>query len=148
MGALKNVEVVDDREAYIGEIAMFAGNFPPRGWAFCDGQILPIAPNEALFSLLGTTYGGDGRTTFGLPDLRGRIPLHVGDNSGGKHGPGLSAYKLGQKDGSESITPRMVKVTGSGDVSVIGEIPAGTNRQPYLGINYIICEVGIFPSRS
>ena len=65
-------------EPFVGEIRMFAGNFAPRGWAFCDGQLLAVSQNEALFSLLGTIYGGDGRTTFGLPDMRGRVPLHQG----------------------------------------------------------------------
>ena len=85
-------------EPYIGEIQMFAGNFPVRGWAFCDGQLLPIAQNTSLFSILGTTYGGDGRTNFALPDLRGRVPIHVGQ------GPGLSSYRLGQKSGFETAT--------------------------------------------
>ena len=70
-------------EPFIGQIVMFGGNFAPRGWAFCDGQLLAINTNQALFSILGTTYGGDGRTSFGLPDLRGRSPMHEGD------GPGL-----------------------------------------------------------
>jgi microcystin-dependent protein len=77
---------------------MFAGNFAPQGWAFCDGQLLAVSQNDALFSLLGTIYGGDGRTTFGLPDLRGRIPIHAG------HGPGLSERRLGAKGGAEKVT--------------------------------------------
>lgn len=85
-------------EPFVGEIRMFAGNFAPRGWAFCDGQLLAVSQNDALFSLLGTVYGGDGRTTFGLPDLRGRIPLHAG------HGPGLSERRLGSKGGEEKVT--------------------------------------------
>ena len=85
-------------EPFVGEIRMFAGNFAPRGWAFCDGQLLAVSQNDALFSLLGTIYGGDGRTTFGLPDLRGRIPLHQGT------GPGLSPRRLGSKGGSENVT--------------------------------------------
>lgn len=85
-------------EGMIGEIRLFAGNFAPRAWAFCDGQLLPISQNSALFSILGTTYGGDGRTTFALPDLRGRAALHPG------HGPGLSPYRLGQKGGVETVT--------------------------------------------
>ncbi len=85
-------------EPFVGEIRMFAGNFAPRGWAFCDGQLLAISQNDALFSLLGTIYGGDGRTTFGLPDLRGRIPLHQGI------GPGLSTRRLGAKAGTETVT--------------------------------------------
>jgi microcystin-dependent protein len=85
-------------EPFLGEISMFGGNFAPRGWAFCDGQLLSISQNTALFSLLGTTYGGDGRTTFALPDLRGRVPLHQGQ------GPGLGSYTLGQNGGSENVT--------------------------------------------
>ncbi len=85
-------------EPFVGEIRMFAGNFAPRGWAFCDGQLLAVSQNDALFSLLGTIYGGDGRTTFGLPDLRGRIPIHAG------HGPGLSERRLGSKAGAEKVT--------------------------------------------
>nr|WP_319510460.1 tail fiber protein [uncultured Draconibacterium sp.] len=85
-------------EPFIGQIIMFGGNFAPRGWAFCDGQLLAIAQNTALFSILGTTYGGDGRTTFALPDLRGRIAMHPG------RGPGLSDYRLGEKGGIENVT--------------------------------------------
>ncbi len=85
-------------EPFVGEIRMFAGNFAPQGWAFCDGQLLAISENDALFSLLGTTYGGDGQTTFGLPDLRGRLPIHAGN------GPGLSPRRLGSTGGSESVT--------------------------------------------
>lgn len=85
-------------EPFIGEMRWFAGNFPPRNWAFCDGQLLPISGHEALFSLLGTTYGGDGRTSFALPDMRGRFPLHAG------RGPGLSNRSLGAKGGAENQT--------------------------------------------
>ena len=85
-------------DAFIGQIMIFAGNFAPRNWAFCDGQLLSIAQNTALFSILGTTYGGDGRVTFGLPDLRGRVPVHPGQ------GPGLSNVVLGQSWGIESTT--------------------------------------------
>ncbi len=84
-------------EGTIGEIRMFAGNFAPRAWAFCNGQLLAISSNTALFSILGTTYGGDGRTTFALPDLRGRVPIHPGT------GPGLSTKKLGQRGGVEDV---------------------------------------------
>ena len=84
-------------EPFVGEIRMFGGNYAPRGWALCDGQLLPVSQNDALFSLLGTTYGGDGRTTFGLPDMRGRLPLHQG------HGPGLSDRRLGSKGGEEAV---------------------------------------------
>lgn len=85
-------------EPYVGEIKMFAGNFAPRGWALCDGQLLSIPSNDALFSLFGTMYGGDGRTTFGLPDLRGRVPVHYGT------GPGLTTRRIGQKGGTERVT--------------------------------------------
>lgn len=85
-------------EPFVGEIRMFAGNFAPRGWAFCDGQLISVSQNDALFSLLGTIYGGDGRTTFGLPDLRGRLPLHRGN------GPGLSERRIGSKGGTEKVT--------------------------------------------
>jgi len=85
-------------EPFVGEIRMFAGNFAPRGWAYCDGTLLATSQNDALFSLFGTIYGGDGRTTFGLPDLRGRLPIHAG------HGPGLSERRLGSKAGQEKVT--------------------------------------------
>lgn len=85
-------------EPFIGEIIMFAGNFAPRGWAFCQGQLLSIAQNTALFSILGTTYGGNGQTTFGLPDFRGRVPVGQGT------GPGLSSYVLGELSGVENTT--------------------------------------------
>lgn len=83
-------------ETFLGQIIMFGGNFAPRGWAFCNGSLIAINQNQALFSLLGTTYGGDGRTTFALPDLRGRAPIHYGQ------GPGLSNRTLGEKSGVES----------------------------------------------
>lgn len=83
-------------EGMIGEIKMFGGNFAPRDWALCEGQLLAISTNTALFSILGTTYGGDGRTTFALPDMRGRVPLAPGT------GPGLSQRRLGHKDGAET----------------------------------------------
>jgi microcystin-dependent protein len=82
---------------FLGEIRMFAGNFAISGWAMCNGQILPITQNTALFSLLGTTYGGDGKTTFALPDLRSRVPIHMGT------GVGLSSYVEGQTGGAESV---------------------------------------------
>ena len=85
-------------EPFIAEIRIFAGNFSPRGWAFCDGQLLPISQNTALFSLIGTTYGGDGRSTTALPNLQGRAPMHPG------RGPGLTARRLGQRGGVENVT--------------------------------------------
>ena len=83
---------------FLAEIKIFAGNFAPRGWAFCEGQLLPISQYQALFSILGTTYGGDGRTSFGLPDLRGRAPIGPGQ------GPALSSYRQGQQGGLETVT--------------------------------------------
>ncbi|HJQ70523.1 MAG TPA: tail fiber protein [Blastocatellia bacterium] len=85
-------------EPFLGMIAIYGFNFAPRGWAMCNGQILPIAQNTALFSLLGTTYGGNGQTTFALPNLQSRWPLHFGQ------GPGLSSYDLGQSAGTETVT--------------------------------------------
>lgn len=85
-------------EPYLGEMRMFAGTFAPKNWAFCDGQLLAVSGNEALFSLLDTTYGGDGRTTFGLPDLRGRLPVHYGS------GIGLTSRPLGTRYGLENVT--------------------------------------------
>ena len=97
---------------FVGEIRMFAGNFAPRSWAFCDGQLLAVSQNDALFSLFGTIYGGDGRTTFGLPDLRGRVPLHMGQ------GPGLSNRSIGSKSGTEKVT------------LTTAELPAHTHTWP------------------
>lgn len=85
-------------EPFVAEVRIFAGNFAPRGWAFCNGQLLPVSQNTALFSLIGTTYGGDGRTTTALPDLQGRAPMHPG------RGPGLTSRRLGQRGGSETVT--------------------------------------------
>ncbi|HXH02316.1 MAG TPA: tail fiber protein [Candidatus Competibacteraceae bacterium] len=85
-------------QPYVGEIRMFAGNFAPAGWMLCEGQLLPIAENEALFQLIGTTYGGDGESTFALPDLRGRVPIHQGSDNQGNF------YTLGKSGGSETVT--------------------------------------------
>lgn len=86
-------------DPFVGEIRMFGGSFAPAGWAFCAGQLMPISENDTLFNLIGTTYGGDGQETFGLPDLQGRIPIHAGQ------GPGISQnYQLGEKAGVESVT--------------------------------------------
>jgi microcystin-dependent protein len=85
-------------EPYIGAIVMFGGNFAPSGWALCNGQLLSISANTALFSILGTTFGGNGTSTFGLPDMRGRVPVHAGQ------GPGLSPYVLGEETGAEHVT--------------------------------------------
>lgn len=119
------------QDPYIGEIRMFAGNFAPSGWAKCEGQILSIAQNTALFSLLGTTYGGNGQTTFALPDLRGRLPMGPGQ------GPGLTQRYLGEVGGSETNTLTIQQMpahnhtvnasTSDGDQNVpTGNIPANT----------------------
>lgn len=89
---------------FIGQVTLFAGNFPPRAFAFCQGQLLPISQNTALFSILGTIYGGDGRTTFALPDLRGRCAIHPG------RGPGLSTYVLGERQGIEDVTLNLLQL--------------------------------------
>jgi microcystin-dependent protein len=111
-------------DPFLGEIKMFGGNFAPRGYALCDGQLLPISQNSALFSLLGTTYGGDGRTTFGLPDLRGRFAIHAGS------GPGLPTYRLGQKAGAPTrtlTTSQLPDHTHTGRIKASGDA-ANTNN--------------------
>lgn len=160
-------------DAFIGMLALTGYNFAPRGWAFCHGQLLSISEHSALFSLLGTTYGGNGQTTFGLPDLRGRAPIGFGQ------GPGLQPYGLGQAGGSETVTltpshvpPHTHNVptaataadASAGNLLAIGPLrpdqPAGTvstsvtggsqphdNMPPYLAMNWIICLEGIYPSR-
>lgn len=112
----------------IGEIRMFGGNFAPRAWAFCDGQLLPISQNTALFSILGTIYGGDGRTTFALPDVRGRAALHPG------HGPGLPDYRLGEKGGHETTTMTVATMpshTHNFPVPVSNDNPITTQAQNF-----------------
>ncbi|MFD1616458.1 phage tail protein [Gelatiniphilus marinus] len=115
----------------VGQISMFAGNYAPRGWALCDGQLLPISQYSTLFSVLGTAYGGDGVTTFALPDLRGRVPMHAGN------GPGLTNRRLGEKFGTETNTLNVSQmpshshsvnaVADDGNQSVpTGNLPAGT----------------------
>ena len=164
-------------EPFIGQIILFAGNFAPRGYALCAGQLLPIAQNTALFSILGTTYGGNGQTTFALPDLRGRVPLGQGQ------GPGLSSYSLGQSSGAETHTLNVTEMpqhahlpqAADGDQTTnraAGSVPAKggvystspnasgaptgaaggsqphNNLQPHLALNYCIALEGIFPSRN
>jgi microcystin-dependent protein len=124
-------------EPFIGQIVMFAGNFAPRGWAFCDGQLLAISQYSALFSILGTTYGGDGRTTFALPDLRGRVAMHAGN------GPGLSNRPLGTRGGAEEVTLNINQIPShshglaassapAADTSPSGNLPAETRRDAYV----------------
>ena len=163
---------------------MFAGNFAIRGYAFCDGSLMSIAQNTALFSILGTTYGGDGRATFGLPDLRGRVPIHAAQ------GPGLSPYVLGELGGTETVTLTATELPahshaiacqtdGGNQTTPVNGFPASDqtgnavpyadsangvmnpaavtsaggnqphpNMPPYLGVNFLIALVGIFPSRN
>lgn len=164
-------------EPFLGEIRTFGFNFAPRGWAFCNGQLLPIAQNTALFSLLGTTYGGNGQTTFALPELRGRAPVHVGQGPGlplvdqGETG-GETAHTLivseqpahshpiGATQGGATASRPAGKVCSAGgsysDTSDANMQPTGAagggqphnNMQPYLGLNFCIALEGIFPSRS
>ena len=132
-------------EPFIGEIKIFAGDFAPRGWAMCAGQLLPIASNQALFAILGTTYGGDGRVNFALPDLRGRAPVHWGQ------GPGLPAVTLGERAGAGvdaytaagPLTP-----LAPGSVAGSGGSQPHPNMQPSLAMNFIIALQGIFPPRA
>ncbi len=165
-------------EPFLGSILLFAGNFAPSGWAMCNGQILPISQNTALFSILGTTYGGNGQTTFALPDLRSRVPVGFGQ------GVGLSPYSEGQTGGVESITLTTNQIPGHQHLQPASNADEGTNRpnsavpakggvyatasdgsalaptssagggqahenrQPFLAMNYIIALEGIFPSRN
>lgn len=136
-------------EPFIGEIRMFAGNFAPRGWAFCDGQLLAVSQNDALFSLFGTIYGGDGRTTFGLPDCRGRSPVHAGD------GPGLGSVRLGAKSGSNAsgtvaATTSVSIDRGLGKTQQTWEaLPVNAESlTPQLFVHFIVALFGIYPSRS
>jgi len=112
-------------DQYMGEIRMFAGGYAPQGWALCNGQLLPITDNEALFTLIGTTYGGDGMTTFGVPDMRGRVPVSVGNGGG-------SNYMLGQKSGAENVTLLTAQMPAHGHLpaaqSALGDQPLPTNN--------------------
>ncbi len=134
-------------EPYLAEIVMFGGNFAPRGWAFCHGQLLPINSNQALFSLLGTTYGGDGRTTFALPDLRGRTPIHPGT------GPGLSTKKLGQRGGVENVTLHVTQIpnhshnTGSLKGTIMVNEDDGESEDP-VGKNFGLAQNNALPYNS
>jgi microcystin-dependent protein len=173
-------------QPYVGEIRLFAGNFAPNGWLFCQGQTLPISENEVLFQLIGTTYGGDGQETFQLPDLASRVPVHQGTLSSSG-----TTYQIGETGGVESVTlttnqipqhrhgfnvvPGLPgnQVSPSGNlpamslnvVPYVNEAPVGAafnanaiapaggsqpheNRQPYLGLNFIISLFGIFPSQT
>ena len=134
------------REPYIGEIMTFSGNFCPRGWAMTNGQLLPISQNSALFSIMGTIYGGDGRTTFALPDLRGRVAVGPGT------GPGLSNYRIGQRGGTETNrTYPSNAAPATGDESEASSRVPGdeeNNMQPHLAVTHCVALVGIYPSRN
>ena len=132
---------------YIGEIRMFGGNFAPSGWAFCAGQLMPIAENDALFTLIGTTYGGDGEQTFGIPDLQSRVPIHMGQ------GPGISQnYQIGATGGVETVTLTVQQIpihthpllasktvatqeTPPGNLTGQGEIPLYVDESPFFPMN-------------
>jgi len=163
-------------QPYVGEIRIFAGNFAPAGWMFCEGQLLPISENETLFNLIGTTYGGDGQSTFALPDLRGRLPLHWGDGfilaeTGGVEEvtltvnqiPAHSHPMLASSNNAVQTTPQTtvlanptvvdlyrVGVANSAmaltAVGSTGGSQPHTNFQPYLCVDFIISLFGIFPS--
>ncbi len=127
---------VQAQEGFLGEVRMFAGNFAPRTWAYCDGQLLAISQNTALFSILGTTYGGDGRTTFALPDLRGRTAI------GPRNGPGLPSYRLGQRGGAATNVLNATQLpshthaaagTLKTSATATGSTPAGNYPAPASG---------------
>lgn len=162
-------------QPYVGEIRMFAGNFAPAGWMFCDGQLLPISENETLFTLIGTTYGGDGQSTFALPDLRGRLPLHQGDGfilaeTGGAEEITLTVNQiaahshpfLASSDTANQTSPQttvlatpsvvdLYRVTAANQalaptsISPTGGSQPHTNFQPFLCVNFIISLFGLFP---
>lgn len=119
-------------DPFVAEIRIFPFNFAPKGWAWCDGQLLPLSQNTALFSLLGTTYGGNGKSNFALPDLQGRAPMHPGQ------GPGLSLHDLGETGGSETVTLLESEIPAHShglqvsQADALGRIPAG--EQPATGI--------------
>lgn len=113
-------------QPYVGQILMFAGNFPPAGWMTCEGQTIPISENETLFQLIGTTYGGDGQETFQLPNLAGRIPIHQGT------GPGLSTYQIGEAAGTESVTLTTQQIPAHNHLPMVNTA-GGTSAAPQSG---------------
>jgi microcystin-dependent protein len=119
-------------DPFVAEIRIFPFNFPPKGWAFCNGQLLAISQNTALFSLLGTTYGGDGKSTFGLPDLQGSVPVHVGGN---QPGPGLSTYDLGEMGGADTVTLLTAETPSHAHSVMAQTIDQGDNRIPSPTLN-------------
>jgi len=165
-------------EPYVGEIRMFAGNFPPSGWMFCSGQLLPISENEVLFNLIGTTYGGDGQETFALPNLQSRVPVHPGSTiqqaeTGGVESVTLSVQQmpihkhawLGSNDAANTQTPTGGVVANtqastyfnafdaqtnfsSLSVGSVGGSQPHENLQPYGCLNYILSLFGVFPTQT
>jgi len=165
-------------QPYVGEIRMFAGNFAPAGWMFCEGQLLPISDNETLFTLIGTTYGGDGENTFALPDLRGRIPIHQGNGfilaeTGGTEEITLTVNQIAAHShpllattnvaNQSSPLNNVLAQSSTADlyiedipnvnlaptsIGAVGGSQPHTNFQPYLCINFIISLFGIFPPPS
>ena len=163
-------------DPFLSEIKLVSFNYPPKGWAFCDGQLMPINQNQALFALLGTTFGGNGQTTFALPDLQGRIPIHAGNGHtlgerGGEQAHTLNLAEMpqhlhtlvGTPSAANSAVPTnnylaaannqyapAANLTSMGPTSVssIGGSQPHTNMQPYLTLTFIIALQGIFPSRN
>lgn len=163
-------------EPFIGEIKLVTWNFAPRGWAFCDGRVLPISQNQALFAVIGTTYGGDGRTTFALPDFRGRVPLHRGPaaalaQSGGEESHTLAMREMAAHSHGTNAAPvapdqagpygNLWAETASGYATAPGSTtmdgagcaPAGggqphPNLPPYLVLNFVIALTGVYPPRT
>ena len=164
-------------DPFLSEIRMMSFNFPPKGWAFCNGQLIPINQNQPLFSLLGTTYGGDGRVTFGLPDLRGRVPISMGNGytlgqRGGEEGHTLTINEMAQhnhlanatnSNGTQPIdsgaylgafnngySSSLANITTLNPLTVgnVGGSQAHQNMQPFLTINFSIALQGIFPSQN
>ena len=163
-------------QPYVGEIRIFAGNFPPVGWMFCDGQTLPIAENETLFQLIGTTYGGDGQETFNLPNLQSRVPVHFGTTIQLAEAAGVESVTLntqqipththpftGAAVAGNEANPQNNLIANSSVVEALVNLPPDTNMnqnsitptggsqphenlQPYLCLNFIISLFGIFPS--
>ncbi|GGK37523.1 MULTISPECIES: phage tail protein [Flavobacteriaceae] len=131
-------------EPFLGQITMFGGNFAPRGWAYCNGQLLAISQNTALFSILGTTYGGDGRTTFALPDLRGRAPINSG---GGSAGPGLSPRPLGQRGGAQDVTLNQTQMPNHNHASQIA-VNSSTGGESNPSGQFIAAHSGAFSEES
>ena len=116
-------------DQFVGEVRIFCGNFAPRGWAFCNGQLLPISQNTALFSLLGTSYGGDGRSTFALPNLQGAFPMHAGSSAG----PGLSPRNVGQSGGGETVTLSTAQLPAHGHA--LQAVPGASTGTPDAGVS-------------